>query len=89
MSKKSMPAVDPGEPDADDFPPGESGENGEPMPHEVDSAVDTMMKAEQHKQNPLMMKAVQRRLTGKKKAINSIQDLKDRKAQLMGEPDGN
>lgn len=45
--------------------------------HEVESAAHDMMRAEAHKANPHMMKKIHAHLEKKKKAITSIQDLKD------------
>jgi hypothetical protein len=50
--------------------------------YEVKDAADTLMRAEEVKQNPHLMKHVHKHLGKKKKAIRSIQDLKDKAAEL-------
>lgn len=47
-----------------------------PKEHEVEMAVEDMLRAHKHKSNPKMMEAVHAKLSEKKKAIESIQDLK-------------
>jgi hypothetical protein len=47
-----------------------------PKDHEVEMAVEDMLRAHKHKSNPKMMEAVHAKLSDKKKAIESIQDIK-------------
>lgn len=51
---------------------------------EVDSAVETLLRAEEIKKNAPLMKAVQKKLSGKAKAIRSVQDLR-KLGNQMGE----
>jgi hypothetical protein len=44
--------------------------------YSVQSAFDTLMRAEEHKSDPKMMKAIHAKLKKHKSAIKSIQDLK-------------
>lgn len=53
----------------------------------VECAARTLMEAEEIKQDPKMMKLVQAHMTKKKKAITSIQDLRN-KADEMSEDEG-
>lgn len=78
MSKK-MKAMDPEE-------MGESKEMKDaegPADHEIESAAHDMMRAEMHKQNPKMMKALHKHMAKKAKAIASIQDLKEMKNDMF------
>lgn len=53
----------------------------------VQSAFDTLMRAEEHKQDPKMMKAVHAKLSKQKRAIKSIQDLKTARNEMMQDDD--
>lgn len=66
--KNAIKAV---EPDADKAKEPDFGE------YEVKDAADTIMRAEEHKQNPKLMKHVQKHLSKKMKAIKSVQDIRD------------
>jgi hypothetical protein len=44
--------------------------------YEVDSAVETLIRAEEIKHNPPLMALVQKKIAKKKRAISSIDDLK-------------
>ena len=59
-----------------------------PMDHEVESAAHDMMRAEMHKQNPKMMKALHKHMAKKAKAIASIQDLKEMKNDMFTKKQG-
>lgn len=48
-----------------------------PKEHEVEMAVEDLLRAHKHKSNKHMMKAVHKKLAEKKSAIESIADLKD------------
>lgn len=53
--------------------------------YEVEDAVSTLLRAEEIRQNKPLMKEVAKKLEGKKKAITSIQGLKDRSRELEEE----
>lgn len=55
--------------------------------YSVNSAFDTMMRAEEHKSDPKMMKLIGAKLKKHKKAIRSIQDIKDRHNQMTNDQD--
>ena len=59
--------------------------------HEAESAFNDMMRAEEHKANPDMMARVMKHAKKKKKAINSLADLKvaaaARRKELQDGPD--
>lgn len=52
---------------------------------DVDSAVDTLLKAESHKKNDKLMQKVQEKLGNKKEAIHSLLGLKQKRAKLQKE----
>jgi hypothetical protein len=52
------------------------------LDEDVDKAMEVLLKAEQHKQNKKLMHRVHSRLGSKSKAITSLQDLKNKKAEL-------
>lgn len=73
MSKSKMPDV--------------ATPSPEPTPDHLDeykvrSAMDDMMRAEEHKQNPKMMVAIQKHVKKKAKAINSLAALKIEKRKV-------
>lgn len=43
--------------------------------HEVDAALEDMMRVENHKKNKALMKKLKKKLMDKKEAISSIEDL--------------
>lgn len=49
----------------------------EPQEFEVDSAVEALLRAEEIKNKPKLMKKVMEKLTKKQQAISSLQELKD------------
>lgn len=51
--------------------------------HEVEGAAHDLMRAEKHKANKPLMKKVARHLNSQKKAISSIQDLKEMRNDAM------
>lgn len=51
--------------------------------YEVDSACDTLMRAEEIKHNEELMKLVRKKLAKKQKAINSIADLKAAREEML------
>jgi len=53
-----------------------------PEDYEISSAADTLMRAEEIKNDPRLMPHVHKHLQKKKKAISSLADLKNRKAEL-------
>ncbi len=50
--------------------------------HEVESAAHDLMRAEKHKSNKKLMKKVHKHLAGQKKAISSIQDLREMRNEM-------
>lgn len=50
--------------------------------YEVDSACEALMRAEEIKGNPELMALVQKKLSKKKKAIKSIQDIREKAANM-------
>ena len=62
--------------------------DGSDKDYEAKDAMDTLMRAEEHKQNPDLMKRVHKHVQRKKKAIRSIQDLRDLSNKMaLGETD--
>jgi len=55
--------------------------------YEIEDAVRTLLRAEEHKMNPKMMDKVHAKLGQQKKAINSIKGLKKRRQELQEEED--
>lgn len=53
----------------------------------VQSAFDTLMRAEEHKNDPVMMKHVHKKLKKHKRAIKSIQDIKDAREEMLEDED--
>lgn len=53
--------------------------------YEVHSAAEDLMRAEKHKSNPKLMKKVHAHLNNQKKAIKSIQDIRDARNDMMKE----
>jgi hypothetical protein len=81
MSKlKAVKSLEPVNPKED--------KNGDGIPdYEVDSAMETLLRAEEHKKNSKLMDKVHAKLSTKKKAITSIQGLKERKQSLLKDED--
>jgi hypothetical protein len=63
----------------------ESMEEKEIPDHEIESAAHDLLRAEKHKSNHKLMKKVHDHLSSKKKAIESIQDLKDMRNKMHKE----
>lgn len=80
MSKKVAPPIaEPGDP--------KDLKRDEPDDYEVEGAMNDLLRAEEHKKKPKLMAKVHAKLGKKKQAITSIQGLKDRKQELLGEED--
>lgn len=56
--------------------------------HHVDSALETLMRAEDIKGDHKMMKLVKHKIGKKKKSIESIAELREVAKQKMNEPEG-
>lgn len=61
----------------------EKEDKKEIMDHEVDCAMQDIMRAEKWKKDPKMMKAVQEKLNSLTKTIGSLDDLKAAKKEAM------
>lgn len=88
IKKHKKPKED--EPGEMEVPGEENHRDGEanfetPSKAEVEAAAHDLLRSEEHKKNDNLMKAVNEFLGRKKKDIDSIGALKDRKKQLEGE----
>lgn len=55
--------------------------------YQVESAVDTLIRAEDIKQDPELMKEVMKLVDTRKRSISSIADMKDAARDMRDEPD--
>lgn len=61
---------------------GKEGKKKKIEDYEVDGACEALMRAEEIKGNPEMMALVQKKMAKKKKAIRSIQDMRQHAAMM-------
>lgn len=63
--------------------PEEDMDGDEPAEHEIEMALEDMMRVHKHKKNKKLMEAVKKKASDKKEAIESIDDLKEKRNEAF------